>query len=100
MLYLVGSASRAYMTSLNTTTVHGGLDTLAAALRSRQPGQALVTVCNHVAALDDPLLVAALLPEGALEQPDTLRWGAGIGVRQDQHVARVGDGGEPTCSKG
>ncbi len=74
VLYLVGSASRAYMTSLNTTTVHGGLDTLAAALRSRQPGQALVTVCNHVAALDDPLLVAALLPEGALEQPEQLRW--------------------------
>ena len=29
---------------------------------------------NHVAALDDPLVTAALLPPGALLQPRQLRW--------------------------
>ena len=36
--------------------------------------QALITVSNHVAALDDPLLTAALVPAGALLQPSALRW--------------------------
>lgn len=75
VLLAVGSASRAYMTSLNTTSVEGG-GHLAAALE-RPAGQALITVCNHVAALDDPLVVSALLPEAALQQPDKLRCGGG-----------------------
>ena len=29
---------------------------------------------NHVAALDDPLVVSALLPPGALGRPQALRW--------------------------
>lgn len=36
--------------------------------------QALITVSNHVASLDDPLATAALLPAGALLRPSTLRW--------------------------
>ena len=36
--------------------------------------QALITVSNHVAALDDPLLTSALVPAGALLQPSALRW--------------------------
>ena len=36
--------------------------------------QALITVSNHVAALDDPLVVSALLPPGALGRPQALRW--------------------------
>ncbi|KAG2448338.1 hypothetical protein HYH02_006920 [Chlamydomonas schloesseri] len=72
VLLAVGSAARAYMTGLNSTSVEGG-GHLAAALE-RPAGQALITVCNHVAALDDPLVVSALLPEAALQQPDKLRW--------------------------
>lgn len=72
VLYLVGHASRAYMTSLNTTTVEG-LGQVEAALQ-RPKGQALITVSNHVAALDDPLIVSALLPQQALQQPEALRW--------------------------
>ncbi len=30
----------------------------------RPKGQALITVCNHVAALDDPLVMSALIPPG------------------------------------
>lgn len=37
-------------------------------------GQALITVSNHVASLDDPLATAALLPLGALLRPSALRW--------------------------
>ncbi|EIE23442.1 glycerol-3-phosphate 1-acyltransferase, partial [Coccomyxa subellipsoidea C-169] len=37
-------------------------------------GQALITVSNHVASLDDPLATAALLPMGALLRPSALRW--------------------------
>ena len=37
-------------------------------------GQALITVSNHVAALDDPLVTAALLPPGAFLSPRALRW--------------------------
>ena len=36
--------------------------------------QALITVSNHVAALDDPLVTCALLPPGALLRPQQLRW--------------------------
>ena len=36
--------------------------------------QALITVSNHVASLDDPLLTSALVPAGALLQPQALRW--------------------------
>jgi monolysocardiolipin acyltransferase len=36
--------------------------------------QALITVSNHVAALDDPLVTAALLPPGALLHARQLRW--------------------------
>ncbi|KAG2442567.1 hypothetical protein HXX76_002653 [Chlamydomonas incerta] len=72
VLLAVGSAARAYMTGLNSTSVEGG-GHLATALE-RPAGQALITVCNHVAALDDPLVVSALLPEAALQQPDKLRW--------------------------
>ncbi|GFR40957.1 hypothetical protein Agub_g1621, partial [Astrephomene gubernaculifera] len=72
VLYLVGSAARVYMTGLNSTSVEG-LDHMSAALQ-RPAGQALITVSNHVAALDDPLVVTTLLPEGTLEQPDKLRW--------------------------
>lgn len=72
VLYLVGHASRAYMLSLNSTRVEG-LEVVEQAM-ARPAGQPLITVSNHVAALDDPLVMAALLPPGALEQPQALRW--------------------------
>jgi len=31
-------------------------------------------VCNHVASMDDPLVMAALLPPGFLLHPKSLRW--------------------------
>lgn len=43
-------------------------------LESRKPGQGVVTVCNHVSAVDDPGAVATLVPMSWLVQPRKLRW--------------------------
>jgi len=43
-------------------------------LARARAAQALITVSNHVAALDDPLVVSALLPPGALGRPAAMRW--------------------------
>lgn len=63
-LSVVASASRAYMTHLNDVRVLGGPHMIDALHRA--PGQGLITVSNHVAALDDPLVLAQLLPGEAV----------------------------------
>lgn len=71
-LLALGAVSRVFMHGLNRTVVHGQ-EHLEAALR-RDPSQGLVTVANHSAALDDPLVTAAMLPLSTLSQPRHLRW--------------------------
>ena len=51
-----------------------GEERLTGAVLHRAPGQGLLSVCNHVGALDDPLLFAAALPASVLSQPEALRW--------------------------
>lgn len=51
-----------------------GADRLAQAVLSRPEGQGLLTVCNHVSALDDPLVLAAAVPAETLLHPDKMRW--------------------------
>ncbi|MEW5317262.1 MAG: hypothetical protein WDW38_008573 [Sanguina aurantia] len=71
VFYVVGHASRALLFNLNTTTVEGA-ENLHDALR-RPAGQALVTVSNHIAALDDPLVVSAILEPESLSKTETVR---------------------------
>ena len=68
----VGGACKAFLAGAARTRVEGG-EVMAAAL-ARPPGQALITVSNHVAAVDDPLATAAIVPREYLLRPAALRW--------------------------
>lgn len=72
VLAAAGGAARAFMAGAARTEVSGA-ERLAAAL-DRPPGRGLITVSNHVASIDDPLVTAALLPAGTLLRPAALRW--------------------------
>jgi len=52
------------------------LQVMEAALQ-RPTGQGLITVCNHVAAMDDPLVMASLVPPQYFDQPASLRCAEG-----------------------
>ena len=68
----VGAASKIFMQGLTTTAIVGG-DILRNALR-RTEGQALITVSNHVASLDDPLVVAPMVPLWEIMKSEKLRY--------------------------
>ena len=73
VLGTVGVLSKAFMSLFSNTRISNP-EALQAAF-NRPAGQGLITVSNHVAALDDPLVVAALMPTGSLLQPQAYRWG-------------------------
>ncbi len=59
------------MQQLNSTVVQGG-EVMEAALK-RPAGQPLITVCNHVGALDDPLVMSAIIPPAFDFKPESIR---------------------------
>lgn len=61
------------MNVLNSTHIEGGA-LFRSAVANRPRGQGLVTVSNHVSAVDDPAVLAAMLPWGFTSQPDRIRW--------------------------
>ena len=65
--------SRAFMRNLNHTTVLNEQQLRAAV--DRPEGTALITICNHVSVLDDPVLMGALVPPDVAAEPRKLRWG-------------------------
>ena len=71
IIYALASASRGFMHGLNTTSVMGG-EVMEAALRCPE-GQALITVCNHIAAMDDPLVMSAVIPPAFYSHPKSIR---------------------------
>lgn len=74
----VGAASRAFLYGLNRVEVTG-LDNLLGVLDRRKNGQrdrGLLTVCNHVSVLDDPL-IWGILPLRYAVDVENLRWGLG-----------------------
>jgi monolysocardiolipin acyltransferase len=72
IIYILATASRSFMHTLNTTEVHGA-EQMQLALE-RPEGQALITVSNHVAAMDDPLVLSTIVPPSYFTRPDQIRW--------------------------
>lgn len=80
VMYVLAHGSRAFMTVANRTQVQGA-EHMAAALQ-REQGRPLITVCNHVASMDDPLVMSTILPPAVYRDPSQLRW-----VGREMHSA-------------
>ncbi|KAL0717643.1 hypothetical protein Bca4012_066965 [Brassica carinata] len=70
---LIGNACHVFMNGLNRVQVYG-LEKLHDALLNRPKNKPLVTVSNHVASVDDPFIIASLLPPKLLLDARNLRW--------------------------
>ncbi|PKA58434.1 N-acylphosphatidylethanolamine synthase [Apostasia shenzhenica] len=70
---LIGNACHAFMRGLNDIQIYGA-EKLHRALLERPQGKSLVTVSNHVASVDDPLVIASLLPPSAMLDARNMRW--------------------------
>ncbi|ESW19012.1 hypothetical protein PHAVU_006G089600 [Phaseolus vulgaris] len=70
---VLGNVCHVFMNGLNRVQVHG-LEKLHSALLHRPQGKPLLTVSNHVASMDDPLVIASLLPPSVLLDARNLRW--------------------------
>ncbi|KAL6132725.1 hypothetical protein ACLB2K_064964 [Fragaria x ananassa] len=70
---VIGNVCHVFMNGLNRVQVYG-LEKLHDALLCRPKDRPLLTVSNHVASMDDPLVVAALLPPNVLLDAKNLRW--------------------------
>ncbi|XP_010464077.1 PREDICTED: tafazzin-like [Camelina sativa] len=70
---LIGNACHVFMNGFNRVQVYG-LEKLHDALLNRPKNKPLVTVSNHVASVDDPFVIASLLPPKLLLDARNLRW--------------------------
>ncbi|KAL6146558.1 hypothetical protein ACLB2K_057236 [Fragaria x ananassa] len=70
---VIGNVCHVFMNGLNRVQVYG-LEKLHDALLRRPKDRPLITVSNHVASIDDPLVIAALLPPNVLLDAKNLRW--------------------------
>ncbi|GAB2277452.1 hypothetical protein Dimus_012158 [Dionaea muscipula] len=70
---VIGNVCHVFMHGFNRVKVYGA-EKLHQALLNRPKGRPLVTVSNHVASMDDPLVIAALLPRHVLMEAQNVRW--------------------------
>ncbi|CAM0884564.1 unnamed protein product [Alopecurus aequalis] len=70
---LIGNACHIFMHGLNSVQIYGA-EKLQQALQERPKGKPLLTVSNHVAAMDDPFVIASLLPPSVMLEAQKLRW--------------------------
>ncbi|KAF9681560.1 hypothetical protein SADUNF_Sadunf05G0014300 [Salix dunnii] len=70
---LIGNMCHVFMHGLNRVQVYG-VEKLHDALLHRPKNKPLLTVSNHVASVDDPFLIASLLPHSVLMDAQNLRW--------------------------
>ncbi|MCL7050411.1 hypothetical protein MKW94_002980, partial [Papaver nudicaule] len=70
---VIGNVCHFFMHGLNHVQIYGA-EKLQKAVLQRQEGKSLITVSNHVASVDDPFVIAALLPLSVLFDANGLRW--------------------------
>ncbi|KAF6142613.1 hypothetical protein GIB67_015099 [Kingdonia uniflora] len=70
---VIGNVCHVFMHGLNHIQVFGA-EKLHGALLFRPEGKPLITVSNHVASVDDPLVIASLLPPSVMLDARSLRW--------------------------
>ncbi|XP_065854096.1 uncharacterized protein [Euphorbia lathyris] len=70
---LLGNMCYVFMNGLNRVQVYG-LEKLHDTLLHRPRNKPLLTVSNHVASVDDPFVIASLLPPNVLLDAQNLRW--------------------------
>ncbi|KAK0602045.1 hypothetical protein LWI29_029847 [Acer saccharum] len=70
---VLGSVCHVFMNGLNRVQVYG-VEKLHEALLNRPKNKPLITVSNHVASVDDPFVIASLLPPRVLLDAQNLRW--------------------------
>nr|DAD33311.1 TPA_asm: hypothetical protein HUJ06_012162 [Nelumbo nucifera] len=70
---VIGNVCHVFMHGLNHIQIYGA-EKLHQALLQRPEGKPLITVSNHVASVDDPFVIASLLPPNVLLDAQSLRW--------------------------
>ncbi|BBN00060.1 monolysocardiolipin acyltransferase [Marchantia polymorpha subsp. ruderalis] len=70
---LIGNACHIFMHGFNSTEVYGA-EKMQNAVFNRAPGQPLITVSNHAAAVDDPFVISSILAPHKLLNSKHLRW--------------------------
>ncbi|PIN15643.1 Phosphate acyltransferase [Handroanthus impetiginosus] len=70
---VIGNVCHVFMHGLNRIQIFGA-EKLQHAVLHRPENKSLITVSNHVAAMDDPLVIASLLPPSMLLDANGLRW--------------------------
>ncbi|KAF9622058.1 hypothetical protein IFM89_029342 [Coptis chinensis] len=70
---VLGNVCHVFMHGLNHVQIYGA-EKLQEALLHRQEGKPLLTVSNHVASVDDPFVIASLLPPSVMLDAHNLRW--------------------------
>ncbi|RWR76528.1 tafazzin [Cinnamomum micranthum f. kanehirae] len=70
---VIGNACHVFMHGLNRIQIYGA-EKLHQAILQRPEGKPLISVSNHVASVDDPLVIASLLPRSVLFDAQSLRW--------------------------
>ncbi|CAA7399904.1 unnamed protein product [Spirodela intermedia] len=70
---VIGNVCHVFMHGLNHIQIYG-LEKFHSALLRRPKGKALLTVSNHVASVDDPFVIASLLPPSVMLDARNVRW--------------------------
>lgn len=70
---VLGNVCHVFMHGLNCVQLYGA-EKLHQLVLHRPENRPLITISNHVAAMDDPLVIASLLPPSIMLEAQNLRW--------------------------